>query len=288
MTFSRTFIRIFLGAELLLVGTPLLAPAQEPLSTAELIPEVVRLQLQNIDARYHFRYDEEEVTEDLDAAGSPKHFETMLLQWSFTDYASYVKYLSMNGANYPPSVLAEQQAKIDQQMRDVQSKSADQRSAMRAEMVKERDKEKDFIRSLPKAFFFHYAGEQSINGNPCWVFSFTPRPGFQPRSRETSFLKTLSGKLWISQNEHQLARLTGTLQEDVDFGAGLFGSVKKGSTITLEQLPVPQGYWFPSFTEIEFRAKVVVKGENRTEISRYSHYEQVSNPRKKIEEEPLK
>lgn len=261
--------------------------AQERPPVASLIREVVSLQLQNIDARYHYRYIEEETTEDLDANGNPKHFDTSVFQWQHTDYASYVKYLSINGAAYPAQVLADQQTKIDRQMREVLSKSPADREAMRAEMVKERDKEKDFIRSLPEAFNFQYAGDQTINGHPSWMFSFTPRPGFRPPSRETSFLKTLTGKLWIAQNEHQLVRLMGTLQEDVDFGAGLFGSVKKGSTITLEQMPAPDGFWFPSFTEIEFRAKVLVKGENRTEISRYSHYEQVSNPRQKIEVQAL-
>ena len=270
-----------------MVGAARSISAQERPPVDSLIREVVSLQLRNIDARYHYRYVEEETTEDLDAQGNPKHFEVMVLQWQHTDYASYVKYLSMNGAAYPAQVLADQQAKINGQMHDVLSKSPSERQAMRAEMVRERDKEKDFIRSLPDAFNFQYAGDQTINGHPSWVFSFTPRPGFRPPTRETSFLKTLSGKLWIAQNEHQLVRLMGTLQEDVDFGAGLFGSVKKGSTITLEQMPVPEGYWFPSFTEIEFRAKVLVKGQNRTEISRYSRYEQTSNPRQKIEVEQL-
>ncbi len=272
-------------SSLLCVGHFTLAQDRPP--TNVLIHEVVSLQLQNIDARYHYRYNDEEIIEDIGPDGNPKHFETTTMQWMHTDFGSYVKYLAINGAAYPPQVLADQQTKIDQQIRDVASKSPDQQQALRTEATKERNKEKDFIRSLPEAAAFEFAGEQTINGHPSWIFSFSPRPGFHPPSRETNFLKSLSGKIWITQNEHQLARLTGALQEDVDFGAGLFGSVKKASTITLEQLPVPDGYWFPSFTEMEFRAKILVKGQNKTEISRYTHYEKVSDPRKKIEVEKL-
>jgi hypothetical protein len=256
-------------------------------ATDSLLREVVSLQLRNIDGRYQFRYNEEEITEDLDAEGNPKHFDTKVMQWLHTDYDSYVKYLAINGASYNTSVLADQQSKIDQQILEVQAKSESQRLAMRDKAFKERGKEKDFIRSLPDAFNFQPLGEQTINGHPSWVLSFTPRPGFRPPSRETAFLKTLTGKIWITETEHQLIRLKGTLEDDVDFGAGLFGSVKKGSTITLEQMPGPNGLWFPSFTEMEFRAKVFVKGQNRIEISRYSQYQESSNPRKKIEVEKI-
>jgi hypothetical protein len=265
----------------------ILTPAQERPATDALLREVVASQLRNIDARYHFRYHEEEITEDLDAAGNPKRFDTKLMEWTHTDFDSYVKYLAINGASYSPAVLADQQARIDRQMREVETQSAGQRESLRAKMREDRDKEKQFIRSLPEAFNFDFAGEQTINGHLCWIFAFTPKAGFRPPSRETSFLKTLTGKLWITENEHQLIRLIGTLEDDVDFGAGLFGSVKKGSTITLEQMPSAGGYWFPAFTEMEFRGKVFVKGQNRIETSRYSHYEQTSDAQKKIEVEKL-
>ena len=260
-------------------------PEQPPPGT--LLREVVALQLRNIDGRYHFRYDEEEITEDLDADGNPRHFDTKLMQWTHTDYDSYVKYLAINGAFYGAPVLADQQNKIDQQIKEVETKPEGERRALHEKTVRDRDKEKDFIRSLPDAFDFQPVGEQTINGHPSWIFSFTPRAGFHPPSRETSFLKTLKGQIWITENEHQLIRLKGTLEDDVDFGAGLFGSVKKGSTITLEQLPGPAGLWFPSFTEMEFRAKVFVKGQNRIEISRYSRYQEISSPKKKIEVEKI-
>jgi hypothetical protein len=252
-----------------------------------LLLEVVSLQVKNIDARYHFRYQEDEIIEELDADGNPRHFDTKLMEWFHTEYDSYVKYLAINGGQYSPAVLAEQQVKIDHELAATAAKSDGQRQALRAKIVEERDKEKDFIRSLPDAAILKYEGEQTINGQRSWFFSFVPRPGFRPPSRETSFLRTLVGKVWITQDEHQLIRLTGTLQEDVDFGGGLFGSVKKGSTITLEQMPVAEGLWMPAFTEMEFRAKVFVKGQNRIEISRYDHYQPVASPHQKIEVEKL-
>ncbi|MDD5543681.1 MAG: hypothetical protein PHX83_10960 [Acidobacteriia bacterium] len=262
-------------------------PAEDRPDASTLLKEVVAHQIKNIDARYHYRYVEQEITEDLGPDNNPRSFDTKEMMWTHTDYDSYVKYLAINGGRYSQEVINQQQAKIDQQIREAAAKPSDQRNALRAAMVKERDKEKDFIRSLPDAFDFQPAGTQTINGHSSWVFSFTPRPGFRPPSRETVFLKTLTGKIWITEEEHQLIRLSGTLGDDVDFGGGLFGKVRKGSTITLEQSPVAGGFWMPAFTEMEFRAKVFVKGENRIETSRYSHYEAVSNPAAKIEVEKL-
>ena len=281
------FLLIFYVGTCWVGNVPGSAQTPEQPAPGTLLREVVALQLRNIDGRYHFRYDEEDITEDLGADGNPRHSDTKLMQWIHTDYDSYVKYLAINGAFYGAPVLADQQNKIDRQIKEVEAKPESQRRALHEKTVKEREKEKDFIRSLPEAFDYQPQGEQTINGHPSWIFSFTPRPGFHPPSRETTFLKTLTGKIWITENEHQLIRLKGTLEDDVDFGAGLFGSVKKGSTITLEQSPGPAGLWFPAFTEMEFRAKVFVKGQNRIEISRYSRYEETSSPKKKIEVEKI-
>ena len=53
---------------------------------------------------------------------------------------------------------------------------------------------------------------------------------------------------------------------------GLFGSLKKGATITLEQADIGNGLWLPTFTTVTYRRSLLFTGTHRRETSLFRDY----------------
>lgn len=112
------------------------------------------------------------------------------------------------------------------------------------------------LRALPTAFLYQYAGP-----GPGAVerYAFRPNPKFSPPNLETQVLTALSGELWIDPVQARVARLQGSVQQDVDFGWGILGRLYKGGWITIDQADVGGGEWRLVKFEMTMSARVVIK-----------------------------
>jgi hypothetical protein len=245
------------------------------LSMAEeqILKEAVVQQLNNSDQRFRYTYMEKETIEELDSKGQIKKSETKTYLWFHTEYSTFLKLTSLNGAVYDAGYLKTQDEKIRQLMEEDERKSEADKHKAKGKIQQERAEESALFRNLLEAFLFQCEGKETINGYAAWVYQFEPRPGFKPRDRASEILTGLAGKLWITEEEHQPIRLTGTLLTDVDYGAGIFGSLKKGSTLTMEQADIGNGLWFPTFNLITYKANLLIKGTHQRQISQYSEYQ---------------
>lgn len=112
--------------------------------------------------------------------------------------------------------------------------------------------------AVPDAFIFKYQGEQQSGQ---WiVIKFRPNPGFQPQSHEASLLKGMRGTLWVDPASHRLAKIEGTLFEDVNFGWGFLASLKQGGHFTMQQSIVPGGSWKQTFLKVDLDGSKLVLG----------------------------
>lgn len=238
-----------------------------------LLKETVAHQLVNSDKRYQYTYEEKETVEELGAENQDKKTETKTYFWRHTEFNSYLKLLSINGAAYDAQYLKLQEDKIRQLMAEADQKTEDEKRLMRIKAREEREEEASLFRNLADAFLFKSVGREMIDGLDAWVLDFSPRPGFKPQNRESKLLTGLTGKVWITADTRQLVRLAGTLQADVDYGVGIFGSLKKGSTLTLEQQDIGNGLWFPTFTIITYKANLLIKSNHQRQISHFSNYQ---------------
>lgn len=99
------------------------------------------------------------------------------------------------------------------------------------------------LRALPQAFLYQYAGPADTPAGRVEKFTFKPNPAFNPPDLETEVLTAMAGEIWIDAAHERVARLEGHLQEDVDFGWGILGQLKKGGWIVIEQAEVGGGQW---------------------------------------------
>jgi hypothetical protein len=77
-----------------------------------------------------------------------------------------------------------------------------------------------------------------------WTLEATPKPGFQPRTRETAVLKHFRGRIWISKKDYVWTKLDGEALDDISFGLVLF-RLDKGAHIVIERTQVNNEVWLP-------------------------------------------
>jgi hypothetical protein len=290
----RIWSRIYLTGMTILLGLNLSLCVESPAILSQdqmqkILSATAAHQLENSEKRYQYTYAEKEIVEELGAEDKVKKSETKTYAWRHTEFDSFLKLLTLNGASYDSSYWKLQDDKIRQTMLEEDRKSEAEKNQMRIKARQDREEETALFRNLTEAFVFKPLAREIINGSNAWVLEFSPRPGFMPQNRESRLLKGLFGKIWITVDQSQLIRLAGTLEEDVDYGIGIFGSLKRGSTVTLEQEDIGNGLWFPTFTIITYKANLLIKGTHERKISHFSNYQ--FNPeyfrRQKTEAEKL-
>ena len=170
--------------------------------------------------RYRFHREDEKGTQDRDVIDAKE--------------GQIARTLLINGQ----PLSAEQRANDDARMRKLVDDPSER--AKRAKREKEdEDKLMTMFKAIPDAFVFKYDGEE--NGQVRLTFS--PAPHYDPPTRELQVFRSLSGKMWIDHAAGRMARMDGTLFEDVTFGWGLLGRLNKGGTFSVVQSDVGHGHW---------------------------------------------
>jgi len=118
------------------------------------------------------------------------------------------------------------------------------------------------------------------------VFDFAPNPDYKPRNRTEDLLHKLVGNLWVDDEARQVVRLEAHLSDAFKLGGGLLASVRKGSSLVIEQARTNEGIWLPSYVEAHFSARLLLLasalGDYTSRFSDYKKFrvETVSGPLK--------
>jgi hypothetical protein len=169
--------------------------------------------------------------------------------------------------------------------------TADQRAADEARMKKlvedagerakrekrakdDEDKLTEMLKSIPDAFIFKYDGAE--NGQIS--LSFFPNPHYNAPNRELQVFRSLSGKMWIDRAGGRLARMDGSLFEDVTFGWGLLGRLNKGGTFSVTQSRVGEDHWEVVSLDVKMSGHAVIfKSINVKQLQRLTDFRRVSD-----------
>lgn len=168
---------------------------------------------------------------------------------------------------------AEQRASDDARMRKLVEDPAER--AKRAKREKDdEDKLMTMFKAIPDAFIFKYDGEE--NGQERLTFS--PAPHYDAPTRELQVFRSMIGKMWIDRAAGRLARMEGTLFEDVTFGWGLLGRLNKGGTFTVVQNNVGQEHWEVVALDVSMTGHAVVfKSINVKQKQRVTDFQRMND-----------
>lgn len=237
-----------LAAAILLVACPALAeiPSVTP---AELVRRTVQNELQSNGppGKYMFRDHKK------GAHGS----ETKLMVETRDALAAVV--IAIDDKPLTPEQRKREKERVDRFINDP------------AELKKKQDREKEdgervrrILKALPDSFLYEYAGTESgaealgKAGDELVRLNFHPNPKYSPPSRVEQVLTGMAGYLLIDSNRNRIAKIDGTLIQDVSFGWGILGHLDRGGKFMVKQGWVGNEDWEITAMNLSMTGKILL------------------------------
>jgi hypothetical protein len=157
--------------------------------------------------------------------------------------------LSVDGHEPSPS---ERKQNDDRLRKLMQNPSA--QLAMKKNRETDEEKVDKLLRVIPDAFLFEDQGKQEGMEK----LAFHPNPAYNPTTYEETALHALSGIMLVDLQEKRLVQISGTLTQQVDFGYGVIGQLKKGGAIEVKRTRLAPGTWKTSSTKINIYGRIIL------------------------------
>lgn len=161
--------------------------------------------------------------------------------------------LSNNDQPLTPEERRHDDEKLDQLARD-----PDERHHRFDQQKEEQRKVVALIRALPDAAIYEPDGSEIIRGRKTLRFRFHSNPRFDATTRETLVFRAAVGELWIDEAANRIVKLEATLVDDISFGWGLLGHIRKGGKVSIEQTAVSQKAWRLSTLIIQAQGSALI------------------------------
>jgi hypothetical protein len=117
--------------------------------------------------------------------------------------------------------------------------SASQLRKQQRDSVQDEKNAEDLLQLLPKAFLWTKGSE----AGDLVTLHFKPDPDFDPPDMKSKALAAMTGELVIDRRDHRIRTIKGRLSDDVNFGWGVLGKLRKGGTFDVERREIEPGLW---------------------------------------------
>ncbi|WP_263410651.1 hypothetical protein [Terriglobus tenax] len=166
-----------------------------------------------------------------------------------TDGGAVKKKIRASGKTLNAAELAQEDKKIS----DFVSSPSEQEKQRKN--GREDDKRaEDMLRMMPDAFYWSVKSETPDTT----TLAFQPNPNFTPPSMEARVFAAMAGEIVVDKEQHRMKLMRGTLVNDVTFGWGLFGRMRKGGTFSVERREISPGKWIIVETHIHIDGKALL------------------------------
>ena len=153
-------------------------------------------------------------------------------------------------------LTADQQKKEDGRI-EKRIREYDQKKAAGGEDATSKKEKIDVSTFLRISNFTHPRWEE-FRRQEVIVFDFAPNPAYKPRNRTEDLLHKLVGTLWVDDQARQVVRLEAHLSDSYKLAGGLLASIRKGSSLVMEQSQTHDEVWLPSYVEAHFSARLLL------------------------------
>jgi hypothetical protein len=167
-------------------------------------------------------------------------------------------------ANNRPLNPAQQKAETDRLASLINNPDQLRRKAAREK--EDEDRSLRIVKALPYAFLYEYAGTENSApglgrpGDTLVKLSFKPNPNYNPPTHVEQVLTGMKGELLIDTQTCRLARIDGTLFQDVTFGWGILGHLNQGGHFRVQQadLGLGDGDWGITEMNLNMTGKILM------------------------------
>jgi hypothetical protein len=182
---------------------------------------------------------------------------------------TYLKLVKVNGKKLPPGELKKQE---ERELKD-REKLAQRKTSNGGD-----DRENFLTRELVAKYDFAVVDRRSINDRPAYVLTFQPKPGVQIMQATDRLLNKLAGKIWIDEQEFEIARIEIRLQSEVTLWGGFLASVKR-FTFTLGRARMEDGVWFNTMSAGDFEGRKLMDAAHVRTRSESTDFRKLERPR---------
>jgi hypothetical protein len=235
--------------------------------------EIVKLSIAAAEGDWKAISDFSDIERDADTRGGSTTSKTY--QVLMIDGSPYYRLIDINDQPLSPAEGAREGEKLERAIAKRKGESGKQRAKRLAQYQEELDRISALMRAMAEAFDFKLAGEERLEGHNVYVFEATPRPDYQPISRETKLLTGMKGTLWIDKDNYQWVKAEAEVLKPVSFG-WFIAKVLPGTSFVLEQGLVTKGVWLPKHFRLEIKAKVLWLPRGYVHDETYRDYRQIS------------
>ena len=275
-------IPIFVSAVLLLLPAAPRTQDTRPLPDPQAFIAEARKHLRSNELlvrQYVFQQTDTRVSRD--AAGRPEETDVRVFEvYPAADPALTYRRLILENGVRPADLDSkdrEHQAKVkrwaDQRARDGVSIQA-ARERKRAETERH---EAALVNEVLTLYRITMTGREWIAGRPAIVFTLDPRPEYRANLDEVGIIRKFKGRVWIDEEDHQLARLEMEVVEPVSIGLGIIARLYVGSHARIERAKIDGETWLPTRSHFVGTGRLLLlRRLDIDQLSEFSGFKRIS------------
>lgn len=168
---------------------------------------------------------------------------------------TYKRLIAVDGKPLPPEELARRDREHERHLAERAARERNETPDQRAERLRreraEIEERNAILDDALAVFEPEIEGRETIDGQPVFRLTLTPRRGARVRTREGRWMKEMAGRVWIAEADRQIAKVDLEAQDDLTIGWGILGRVHEGSRFVFARRYV-EGVWLPA--EVVFDA----------------------------------
>ncbi len=229
---------------------------------ATLLRDVEAHQKQLDKARENYTFRAVRTMRRLDKNGSVKGVETEEDEVFFVNGHRVQRLVRRNGKDLTPDQAAKEQARVNKEVqKDLQP---GQENADRDEIT---------VSRLLQIVKFSHPRRVSLNGRNTIVFDFVGDPHAKTHGRSEEALRKVSGTVGVDERDHEVSRMSATLDDNYRVGFGFLASVAKGSNLVFDQMLIRNEAWLPTAIALHLQAKALLVMGVRADVDiRFDDY----------------
>jgi hypothetical protein len=245
---------------------PAASAANEPQTAlpdaATLLREVEAHQKQLDKERENYTFRAIQTTRQLDSSGNTKKVQTEEHEVFFVNGQRVQKLVRKDGKDLTPDQARKEQDRVNKEVVKVSQPG-----------YTNPDKDEITVARLLQIVTFSRPRRVGLNGRDTVVFDFIGDPHAKTHGRDEEALKKVSGTIWIDQADHEVSRMSATLDDNYHVGFGLLASVAKGSNLVFDQALIRNEAWLPTGIALHLQARAFLVAGFRAEIDvRFDQY----------------
>ena len=192
----------------------------------------------------------------------------------------YRRLIEVDGKPRDPTELEKEDRRRQKSVLEKLSKREHESAAEGEKRVRReartKQEEQETLDDLLRIYTFRLVERQMRDLRSTIVVDFAPKRDAVPTSDNGKLMKKVKGRVWISENDYQIARVEVEMLDDLSVGLGLIGKLYKGTTASFDRGKINDEVWLPAEARFNGSGRAFIRKFRIDTVVRYSDYRKFS------------